>query len=165
MKHLYRLIAIAFLAVIPSMALAQSIREKTEMLQHQVDSLQARLDSLEIISRLEKQAEALQMEIDNFEDVNHRQNSVSDIVPLKGRKLIGTLPFPSYNVKESGTVVVTIWVDPYGNVVKAQPGADGTTVTSRKLWAAARDAAMKAHFNKKTNAPALQQGAITYIFK
>ena len=83
---------------------------------------------------------------------------------LKGRNVVGTLPRPTYGVQESGTVVVTVWVDQYGNVTKAQAGAEGTTVTSKELWTAARNAAMKAHFNQKADAPALQQGTITYIF-
>ena len=64
-----------------------------------------------------------------------------------------------------GKVVVDIWVDNYGNVTKAIAGAQGTTVTNQSLWAAARAAAMKAHFNQSADAPALQQGTITYIFK
>ena len=83
---------------------------------------------------------------------------------LKGRNVVGALPKPAYAAQESGTVVVTIWVDNYGNVTKAQAGAEGTTVTSKELWTAARAAAMKAHFNQKADAPALQQGTITYIF-
>lgn len=83
---------------------------------------------------------------------------------LQGRNVIGTLPRPSYSVQESGTVVVTIWVDQYGNVTKAQAGAEGTTATSKKLWEEARKAALRAHFNQKADAPALQQGTITYIF-
>ncbi|MDO5443207.1 MAG: energy transducer TonB [Bacteroidia bacterium] len=83
---------------------------------------------------------------------------------LQGRNVIGTLPRPAYSVQAEGIVVVSIWVDQYGNVTKAQAGADGTTVTSTELWTAARNAAMKAHFNQKADAPALQQGTITYIF-
>lgn len=84
---------------------------------------------------------------------------------LKGRNVIGTLPKPSYSVQNEGTVVVSIWVDQYGNVTKAQAGAEGTTVTDKDLWNAARTAALGAHFNQKADAPALQQGTITYIFK
>ena len=62
-------------------------------------------------------------------------------------------------------MVVKVWVDNYGNVKKAVPGADGTTVTDDKLWAAARNAAMKTHFNESIDAPAMQEGTITYIFK
>lgn len=84
---------------------------------------------------------------------------------LKGRSHVGSLPKPSYSVQNEGTVVVTIWVDQYGSVQKALAGAAGTTVTDKTLWAAARNAAMKAHFNQDTDAPAVQQGTITYIFK
>jgi len=83
---------------------------------------------------------------------------------LKGRNVVGALPRPSYSAQLSGIVVVTIWVDQYGTVQKAQAGADGTTVTDKTLWAAARKAAMDSHFNMSADAPALQQGTITYIF-
>lgn len=83
---------------------------------------------------------------------------------VQGRNTVGNLPRPSYNIQQSGKVVVTIWVDQYGNVQKAQAGADGTTVTDKDLWAAARKAALGAHFNPSADAPALQQGTITYIF-
>jgi TonB family protein len=84
---------------------------------------------------------------------------------LKGRSTLGALPKPSYSVQNEGIVVVDIWVDNYGNVQKAVAGGQGTTVTDKTLWAAARAAAMKAHFNQSMDAPALQQGTITYIFK
>lgn len=72
---------------------------------------------------------------------------------------------PSYgNSQESGKVVVKIWVDQYGKVQKAVPGADGTTVTDKTLWSAARNAALETGFNMKSDAPALQEGTITYIF-
>jgi TonB family protein len=77
----------------------------------------------------------------------------------------GTLPRPSYAVQAAGTVVVDIWVDNYGNVQKAVAGAEGTTVTDKTLWQAARKAALGAHFNMSADAPALQKGTITYIFK
>lgn len=83
---------------------------------------------------------------------------------LKGRSVIGTLPKPVYKNQEAGKVVVSIIVDQNGSVVKATAGAEGTTVTNAELWAAARNAAMNAHFNKKVDAPARQEGTITYIF-
>lgn len=83
---------------------------------------------------------------------------------VKGRNTIGQLPRPAYNVQESGIVVVSVWVDNFGNVTKALPGADGTTVTDKTLWQAARNAAMNTHFNQSADAPALQEGTITYIF-
>ncbi len=83
---------------------------------------------------------------------------------LRGRNTVGNIPRPAYNVQESGTVVVDIWVDNYGNVVKAVPGGDGTTVLNKALHAAARNAAMQTHFNMSTDAPAMQEGRITYYF-
>lgn len=84
---------------------------------------------------------------------------------IKGRTLVGSLPRPSYASMAEGTVVVTVKVDQYGTVVEAIPGADGTNVTDKNLWSAARSAALKAHFNADAKAPAVQTGTITYIFK
>lgn len=84
---------------------------------------------------------------------------------LAGRTVNGTLPRPSFGVQKAGTVVVDIWVDNYGQVQKAVAGVEGTTVTDKTLWQAARSAALGAHFNMSADAPALQKGTITYIFK
>ena len=84
---------------------------------------------------------------------------------LKGRSLLGTLARPAYNSQEEGVVVVRIKVDQYGTVQEAIPGVEGTTVTDKNLWNAARSAAMKAVFNMSADAPALQEGTITYRFK
>ena len=84
---------------------------------------------------------------------------------LAGRTVNGTLPKPSYPIQSEGTVVVDIWVDNYGQVQKAVAGAEGTNVTDMTLWQAARKAALGAHFNMSADAPALQKGTITYIFR
>lgn len=83
---------------------------------------------------------------------------------LAGRSVNGTLPRPSYGVQASGKVVVEIWVDNYGTVQKAVAGVEGTTVSDKTLWQAARKAALGAHFNMSADAPAMQKGTITYIF-
>ena len=84
---------------------------------------------------------------------------------VKGRTVEGTLMQPSYNTQTEGIVVVQVKVDQYGTVTEAVPGAEGTTATDKNLWAAARNAALKAHVNMDANAPAVQTGTITYIFK
>ncbi len=71
---------------------------------------------------------------------------------------------PVYASQESGKVVVKIWVDQYGKVQKAVPGIEGTTVTDKAMWTAAKNAAMETGFNMSASAPALQEGTITYIF-
>ena len=83
---------------------------------------------------------------------------------VAGRSTVGNIPRPVYNVQESGVVVVNIWVDNYGNVVRAVPGGDGTTVLDKSLSAAARKAALETHFNMSADAPAMQEGTITYYF-
>ena len=84
---------------------------------------------------------------------------------VKGRNVVGSMPKPSYATQTEGVVVVQVKVDQYGNVTEAVPGAEGTTATDRNLWNAARIAAMKTTFNMDANAPAVQAGTITYIFK
>ncbi len=84
---------------------------------------------------------------------------------LAGMTVLGTLPNPKFPVQNSGVVVVEIWVDNNGEVKKAVPGAEGTTVTDQKIWNEARKAAMESHFNMDATAPALQKGTITYIFR
>jgi len=83
---------------------------------------------------------------------------------LKGRQLLGSIPSPAYTAQAAGTVVVDIWVDNYGAVQKAVVG-DGTTVTDKDLWSAALVSAKRTHFSMAADAPALQQGTITYVFK
>ncbi|MBO4446557.1 MAG: energy transducer TonB [Bacteroidales bacterium] len=82
---------------------------------------------------------------------------------LEGRTKVH-LPAPQFNEQESGTVIVTITVDQYGNVTDAQCGAPGTTTSNPRLWAAARKAALESKFNMKANAPVKQTGTITYVF-
>lgn len=84
---------------------------------------------------------------------------------VQGRTTVGVLAKPVYNVQAEGTVVVEIWVDQQGTVLKAIPGYTGTNVTDKTLWNAARQAAMKVKFNTDWEAKEQQQGTITYIFK
>lgn len=84
---------------------------------------------------------------------------------VQGRSVMGVIAKPSYPVQEDGIVVVTIWVDNYGKVQKAVAGTEGTTNRNSELLKAAREAALKTHFNMDENAPALQKGTITYHFE
>ncbi len=85
---------------------------------------------------------------------------------LKGRSVVGHLARPAYNTQKEGTVVVRIAVDQTGKVIEAIPGDDGTTVTDKTLWNAARNAAMEARFDPTTDVTKMKQyGTITYIFK
>ncbi len=96
-------------------------------------------------------------------------NTGSDLgepsVRLAGRNVDGALPVPSYAVNDYGRVVVRIRVNREGKVVSAIPGDIGTTTTSARLRDAAKQAALKARFNVAVDAPEIQEGTITYVFK
>ncbi|MDR1667343.1 MAG: TonB family protein [Bacteroidales bacterium] len=84
---------------------------------------------------------------------------------LSGRGLQGEkLPLPVYEVNEQGKVVVEITVDKDGNVIDASAGVKGSTTYNQNLLDAAKNAARKAKFTRKAEAP-VQKGYITYIFK
>ena len=82
---------------------------------------------------------------------------------LGGRSLgRGGLAQPQYSVNDYGTVVVTITVDPQGNVINAEIGR-GTNTPSTALRNEALRAARRTKFNA-INSPNNQQGTITYKF-
>ncbi len=86
------------------------------------------------------------------------------VFDLNGRSLSPAgLPKPRYNVQEEGRVVVTITVNPQGNVVKASINSR-TNTSSPALRKAALDAAKKATFNAVSQLDD-QEGTITYYFK
>ena len=98
-------------------------------------------------------------------NVNKGETEGKPNAHLEGRTVDKAgLKKPVYASQESGKVVVKIWVDQYGKVQKAVPGVEGTTVTDKALWTAAKNAAMETGFNMSASAPALQEGTITYIF-
>jgi flagellar biosynthesis GTPase FlhF len=82
---------------------------------------------------------------------------------LSGRSA-SSLPKPNYPGDDAGTVVVKVTVDKFGNVTAAESGARGTTIMNKRFWEEARQAALKAKFNADNDAPAYQQGTISYRF-
>lgn len=86
------------------------------------------------------------------------------VFDLNGRSLSPAgLPKPHYNVQEEGRVVVTITVNPQGNVVRASINPR-TNTSSPALRKAALGAARKATFNAVSQVED-QEGTITYYFK
>lgn len=90
-------------------------------------------------------------------------NGDSPNFSLKGR-ISKSLPRPNNNFQEQGKVVVKIWVDREGNVIAAEPGFKGSTTTDSRLYKLAKQAALKAKFSSKNDAPSKQTGTITYTF-
>jgi len=83
---------------------------------------------------------------------------------LNGRSMI-MVQKPEFVIQREGIVVVKILVDRTGKVIKAEPGAKGSTIIDDVLYAAAKKAAMESKFNIKSDASDLQEGFITYHFK
>ena len=82
---------------------------------------------------------------------------------LVGRDLEGSLPEPSNIFQEEGCVVVTITVDPDGNVVSVKPNKRTNTM-SEELRTAALKAANITKFSP-SGRPDNQTGTITYYFR
>ena len=83
---------------------------------------------------------------------------------LNGRTLgSGKLPVPVYNVQDEGRVVVTIVVNPAGQVISTSINKRTNTVNPA-LRRAAEEAARKARFNA-VDGVNNQSGTITYYFK
>ena len=76
-----------------------------------------------------------------------------------------SLPLPTATSSENGSIVVEIRVDQEGNVVFAKAVWKGTTLTDKNLWRLCEQAAKDSKFTAKPDAPELQKGTITYIFR
>lgn len=82
---------------------------------------------------------------------------------MAGRS-IKTPPKIINGTQETGTVVVAITIDKYGNVTKAEPGAAGSTTTSSYLYTKAKQAAESVKFDNVPTAPLQTNGFITINF-
>jgi outer membrane biosynthesis protein TonB len=75
-----------------------------------------------------------------------------------------SLPPPKYDYQGEGKVVVEVSVDRSGKVTQAIPGTKGSTTLDEYLLRVAKEAALKARFDLKADAPVVQKGTITYNF-
>lgn len=82
-----------------------------------------------------------------------------------GGRGVQNLPTPEYHSQKEGKVVVEVVVDRSGKVIQATAGVKGSSELDEYLLRVAKDAAMKARFEIKSDAPAVQKGTITYNFK
>jgi TonB family protein len=71
---------------------------------------------------------------------------------------------PDDNFSEEGTVVVDIWVNQTGKVVRAEVARKGTTIINSEMRQKAIQAALRSSFAADPNAPEEQHGTITYNF-
>jgi len=83
---------------------------------------------------------------------------------LKGRKAVFK-PKEQPDCEEEGKVVVMVWVNRNGDVIKAEPGGKGTDNSSPCLYKPAVKSALRTKWDKKPDAKMVQMGTIIYLFK
>lgn len=71
---------------------------------------------------------------------------------------------PASSTPEVGTIVVEIYVNQEGTVVRAKGGVRGTTIFDNNMWRKCEQAAKKSKFAADPDAPEEQGGTITYKF-
>ncbi len=84
-------------------------------------------------------------------------------VSLKGRTLI-EMPALNYKSNINGKIIIRIWVDKSGKVVRATEG-NGSTIVSETLKNIAINTALKTQYNADNTANELQEGRIIFNFK
>lgn len=87
--------------------------------------------------------------------------------PIKyslGGRRVAKKPVISTNSNDVGIVVVNITVDRQGNVIKAEPGARGTTTLNLDKLKVAKQAALDTKFSPKPDGPTEQFGTMTVSF-
>lgn len=82
---------------------------------------------------------------------------------LNGRSMVQK-PKIKDDSQETGKVIVEIIVDRYGKVLRATPGARGSTTTDATLYNKAKKAALETKFDANPDAPETQKGQMTFIF-
>ena len=79
-------------------------------------------------------------------------------------RIVSKAPRVDNLTQEKGTVVVDVTIDKYGHVMKAIPGAPGSTTNSEYLKTKAKQAAESALFNNVPTAPLEQKGYMVIVF-
>ena len=79
-------------------------------------------------------------------------------------RVISKAPRIDNMTQKKGTVVVSVSINKYGNVIKATPGAPGSTTNDEYLLTKAKQGAESALFNNVPTAPLEQTGYIIIPF-
>jgi len=107
---------------------------------------------------------ALNGSIEGAEEAIGGEGNSSDGYDLGDRKAIRK-PKPDYSCKETGLVVIRVWVNGEGQTYKAELDLKNTTDTSPCLVREAKAAALSTTWLADANAEPIQIGSITYNFR
>lgn len=111
-------------------------------------------DSLQHIS------DRLENELDSLKSTFYQAGS--SVSYKLGKRYARKLPIPVFKCENGGMVIIDIQVNPSGRVVKATVNTKSDPDV--QLQETAVDAALRAIFNSKGDAPAIEYGTITYNF-
>lgn len=81
---------------------------------------------------------------------------------LSGRSLVRGASIS--DTKEAGIVVLNIWVDRYGNVLRSTPNLKESNTASEYLFGLAKKAASQTQYSPKGDAAVEQRGKMTFVF-
>ena len=90
--------------------------------------------------------------------------TISTSYRLEDRYVIGKVELPEHMGSQGGQITVNISVNQNGTVKKTNV-AEGATITDPEVVESVRRAALQTDFNSNHDAPELQDGSITYVFK
>jgi len=96
--------------------------------------------------------------------LSNAQSSADTVFRIDQRHIVD-VPSVTDTYSRSGKIVVELHVDRKGNVISARAGAKGTTVNDEKLLQECQNAVLKAKFSPAANAPEIQAGYMTFVFK
>jgi hypothetical protein len=82
---------------------------------------------------------------------------------IKNREMIKN-PKISIGTEDHGTVVVKVIIDRYGHVRSVEPGAPGSTTSSKYLYTKAQTAVKTAKFNEYLKGPINTEGTVTIVY-
>ena len=134
-----------------------SISSELELAFQKINTLKSSRDSIEIFENNEEKQNGL--------DTNNRiSNELEDGYVLSENRFAIQKIKPDYLCKETGRVVVRVWVNRDGLTIKAESGIRGTTESAACLLEEAKSAALKTTWTPYFNAPEIQIGQITYNF-
>ncbi len=102
--------------------------------------------------------------VEGLEEAMGGEGNSSDGYELGDRRAIRK-PKPNYSCKETGRVVIRVWVNAEGETYKAELDLKNTTDTSPCLVREAKAAALKTSWLADANAGPTQIGSIIYNFR
>ncbi len=100
-------------------------------------------------------------DIKQYDSNGGRGNGTGYVLGGRGAK---ALQHPNNDFSEEGIIVVDIWVNRAGQVIRAEVSQKSTTIINSEMRQKAKQTALRTTFQSDPNAPEEQHGTITYTF-